>query len=231
MQLASVIQREVDSVGGIAQNAANTGTPGYKTQTSFTRLVQSQASDPWRDSLGKTSLHTSNNLRDGSLKNTGVTTDLALSGDGWFVVSSGHQSWITRDGRFSVDPAGVLRTAGGLTVMGEHGPLTTGTNGFKVGNDGEVVADGHLIDRLKLIRVVDDGVLVSAGNGLYDLPGNASPPLKALVHQGMLENSNVQVSADMVRLMEATRHIETMQRALQAYDAVLNSGINQIGKE
>jgi len=34
----------------------------------------------------------------------------------------------------------------------------------------------------------------------------------------------------MVKMMEVSRHVETMQRALSAYDGMLNSGINQIGK-
>jgi Domain of unknown function (DUF1078). len=39
------------------------------------------------------------------------------------------------------------------------------------------------------------------------------------------------MGTDMVKMMEVSRHVETLQRALSAYDGLLNSGINQLGKD
>ncbi|RZU38510.1 flagellar basal-body rod protein FlgF/flagellar basal-body rod protein FlgG [Fluviicoccus keumensis] len=235
MQLADVMQREVDSVARIAQNAANVATAGYKARIDFSRLLTATGNDASSGAQVIQEWGASDagyiDLTDGVLKVTGQDTDLAASGKGWFVVSGGGQQWLTRDGRFRIDANGFLQTRDGLAVMGEEGPLRPGTSGFQITTDGRLIVHGQETGRIRMARVEDARQLVGNGNGLYRLP--AAPAWMAAegIHQGMLEGSNVSVSTDMVRLLEKTRHIESVQRALQSYDAILNSGINQIGKE
>ncbi|NUF13604.1 flagellar basal body rod C-terminal domain-containing protein, partial [Acinetobacter oleivorans] len=50
------------------------------------------------------------------------------------------------------------------------------------------------------------------------------------IFQGKLEQSNTMMSQDMVKIMELSRHIESLQRAVNTYDNLLDSGINQLGK-
>ena len=53
---------------------------------------------------------------------------------------------------------------------------------------------------------------------------------QAKVVQGALTGSNVKLETDMTKMIEVSRHIEMMQRAMSAYDDVLDIGINQLGK-
>ncbi|MOA19363.1 flagellar basal body rod protein FlgG [compost metagenome] len=69
------------------------------------------------------------------------------------------------------------------------------------------------------------------GNGLYMSQSEMVPASNYVLHQGMQERSNAALGNDMVRMMEVTRHVESMQRALSSYDGMLESGINQLGKD
>ncbi|GIV59777.1 MAG: hypothetical protein KatS3mg043_0866 [Rhodothermaceae bacterium] len=58
------------------------------------------------------------NFAQGSLENTGVATDLGLTGDGFFVVRAGERVLLTRAGNFSINNAGELVSNSGLQVQG-----------------------------------------------------------------------------------------------------------------
>jgi flagellar basal body rod protein FlgG len=88
-----------------------------------------------------------------------------------------------------------------------------------------------VVDSLRIVKVADEGALTAVGNGLYMANAPLTNATGFVVYQGAQERPNVDMTADMVRMMEVSRHIESMQRAIVAYDGVLNSGINQLGKE
>src|ERR687883_890986 len=63
----------------------------------------------------------------GTLQSTGKLTDMAIQGDGFFVVSDGRQSFYTRDGAFDLGVDGtLLNPASGLKVMGWQADPVTG---------------------------------------------------------------------------------------------------------
>jgi flagellar basal-body rod protein FlgF len=67
------------------------------------------------------------------------------------------------------------------------------------------------------------------GDGLYSFKGNDDGQFIGRVQQGALEQSNVDPGEEMVRVMALSRHAQSVQRAIQAYDAALQEGINHIG--
>ena len=120
------LRAEGEAIGVNADNIANTNTVGFKAQRAI-----------FEDQLGRSILAgTSTALpgagvrmsqvqvmhTQGTLSNTGISTDLALSGDGFFVVSgttNGVTSdFYTRSGQFSLDAKGTLVTQQGLEVQG-----------------------------------------------------------------------------------------------------------------
>lgn len=165
----------------------------------------------------------------GSMADTGRSLDLALDGPGYFQVQTADGPRLTRLGSFQLDREGRLITGRGGIVMGENGPITLPGSSVHINRAGEILEDGRVIDRLKVVMPRTTGGLRPEGNGLYSYDGTVESARDSQVHQGKLAASNVDVTGEMVRLIELSRHMESVQRAMSAYDRMLDTGINKLG--
>lgn len=231
MQLAGVMQRDIDSLRAVSDNVANANTPGYRASRTFNALESPIATQLPEVGLGGIRPVTSIDTRNGALQRTDRVTDLALDGDGWFGLQTPDGAMLTRDGRFHVDNAGYLVASNGYPVMGEDGPISVAGGKLRVDQGGAVFVDEQPVGRLAIVRVEDPQSLDASGAGLFYPSTPLLPASQYHVFQGMLERSNSVLSEDMVRMMEVSRHVESMQRALSAYNGLLDSGINQLGKD
>ena len=108
----------------IANNLTNMNTTAYKSQSvNFSDLFYQQvgtagSGDPIQRGSGTQVSSIETNFSSGSPNATGVDTDVAIQGNGFFVVSNGGADLLTRAGNFSLDSHGNLITANGLSVMG-----------------------------------------------------------------------------------------------------------------
>ncbi len=123
-------------------NIANVNTTGFKAsavqfQDSLSQLVRNSTlpqqdaggANPAQVGLGVQVAGISTNFAQGAAQSTGVPTDLMISGDGFFVVSSGGETLYTRNGGFSFDTTGRLVSADGALVQGwtaQNGVITAG---------------------------------------------------------------------------------------------------------
>lgn len=115
----------------ISNNLANMNTDGYKSQTSsfsdlfYQTLGTSGGGDPIQAGLGVKVSATAQDFSNGAIASTGVSSNMALDGAGFFVLqnNSGAQSY-TRSGDFTTNAAGQLATQDGRLVMGY--PTTNG---------------------------------------------------------------------------------------------------------
>jgi flagellar hook protein FlgE len=120
----------------ISNNLANLNTTGYKDQgTSFRDLFyqtvgSTGGGNPVQIGNGVQVEGVSSNFNDGSLDNTGVPTDMAITGDGYFVTRKDGVMQYTRAGNFTVSKSGELTTQDGQIVLGYPAPggvINTGT--------------------------------------------------------------------------------------------------------
>jgi flagellar hook protein FlgE len=108
----------------IANNLSNMNTTAFKSQNvSFSDLFYQQigsngAGDPLQVGAGTQVGSTETDFSQGSINETGNATDVALNGNGFFVVANGGQTEYTRDGNFTLSSAGALTTQSGQQVMG-----------------------------------------------------------------------------------------------------------------
>jgi len=108
----------------ISNNLANLNTTGYKDTTvnfqdMFYNLLGSNGSgDQLQQGSGVSVASTGTNFSGGSTSSTGVDTDMAITGNGFFVVQNGSNTYYTRAGDFTRDNSGNLITADGDNVMG-----------------------------------------------------------------------------------------------------------------
>ena len=119
------------SLNVIANNLANLNTEGYKDQTlSFASVFDGIAAtsgngDPIQEGNGVASDGTVSNFSNGNINDTGIASNMALQGNGFFVVQSNSgQNSFTRAGDFTVNAQGQLTTPQGQLVMGY--PATAG---------------------------------------------------------------------------------------------------------
>lgn len=109
----------------ISNNLANMNTDGYKSQTStfadlfYQTYGNSGSGNPIQTGLGVQVTGTSQDFSNGAVASTGVSSNMALNGAGFFVVQngSGAQTY-TRNGGFTTNASGQLITLGGQLVMG-----------------------------------------------------------------------------------------------------------------
>lgn len=108
----------------IANDLANMNTTAFKSQSvNFSDLFYQQigstgSGDPIQRGSGAKVASISTDFTTGSPNSTGVDTDVALQGNGFFVVGDGANQFLTRSGNFSIDSLGNLITSDRLSVMG-----------------------------------------------------------------------------------------------------------------
>lgn len=220
--IARALSADVQQLGTISHNVANLNTPGYRAARSAPSFDAALAATPTRI-----------DQRDGSLIQTGRPLDLALQGEGFFAVERDGQRLLTRAGAFGLDAEGALVNAVGDRVLGESGPLLFAdpaqAAGLRFAADGEIFgADGRSLGRLDLVAAADASALRPVGEGAYAYDGAAGAWGGRLL-QGALESANVDPAQETIRLIETTRHAESVQRAISIYDKAMDAGVNRLG--
>ncbi|MBV8150429.1 MAG: flagellar hook-basal body complex protein [Candidatus Eremiobacteraeota bacterium] len=155
-----------DELGVLANNIANVGTVGFKGQNiTFQDLIYQTTAfataptqtrggtNPVNDGLGVKTASIDTNFSQGGLQTTGINTDLAINGDGFFILKNTDGTGVpayTRDGHFSLNEHGVLYDpTTGLAVAGymaNNGVVTPGgvpgTIQIPIGLQNEAVGTG-----------------------------------------------------------------------------------------
>ena len=120
----SGLQADSVALNTVGNNLANLNTTAFKGQsTSFEDLFyqqigQSGSNDALQVGVGTKVSNTATNYQQGSLTTTGNSTDMALNGEGFFVVQHDGVESLTRAGNFQLDATGNLTTVDGASVMG-----------------------------------------------------------------------------------------------------------------
>lgn len=235
-----------------ANNLANMDSVGFKPdipsakeRSPVTREdgVGYLPSDKLLERLGGGTLLNANRVAfaQGSLRTTGNPLDLAIQGEGFFVVrketaASGDVVRLTRDGRFTRNAQGLLVTAtGGLPVLDTAGKTITIPDGpaVTVRGDGTITQGNRAIATLHVAAVPDTARLSKDGNSLFTAPSDALQQLRAAggsVAQNALEESTVDEIRTMMDLTNAARDIETNLGMIQQHDRMMDRAINTLGR-
>ncbi|WP_157215390.1 flagellar hook-basal body protein [Flavisphingomonas formosensis] len=221
----TLLARAEERAAVIAQNMANLATPGYRSVGSFARLVT--VDDPESSANADTSeaLFPTHATR-GKLIESGSPLDLALAGNGYFVVRKDDAQYLTRAGQFHRDDLGRLLTANGDILQTDHGDAVLAQGEVLVSPDGSISQSGRSIGRIMVMDVANPAALRPAGSARFlvetaELQEVASP----VVRQGMVEASNVSQAGEMLALMQVMRSAEAGQRLVQTYDDLVQQAI------
>ena len=128
----SGLQNHQTRMDVIGNNISNVNTNGFKRgRVNFQDMISQQMSgaakptdelggvNPKEVGLGMTIASIDNVFTQGNLQSTGVSTDIAIQGNGFFLLKSGEESFYTRNGAFGLDRDGTLvNPANGMRVQG-----------------------------------------------------------------------------------------------------------------
>lgn len=218
----------------IANNLANINTIGYKRDALFIRKLAELTSEQVQVNGTLSGLHAEQftSYMEGAFKQTNNPLDVAIQGDGFFVIETPQGQMYTRNGNFSIATDGTIVTGQGHPVLGEGGHILfrelekADTAVLHIDEHGFISLDGELVGRLRVVtfdslrELKKEGGYFSANNTLeLDLvPGEGG----YLIRQGFIEESNVDAIQEMVYMIELSRNFEAYQRMVQIQDSSLD---------
>ena len=213
-----------------ATNLANASTPGYRSEQEYFRSVL-LGPDAQDSQLGQTVNNFGLlggdrlNLGQGAIQQTGNPLDLAVEGEGFFMVQSPNGPRYTRDGGFHRTSQGQLVTEAGDAVLSSTGqkiPIPPGE--VTVGVDGSVSVAGGVVATVGVYTFPKGTQLTPEGTNRYLAPEDVKPAISknAAIHQGAIENANQGVIPGTMNLMLMQREAEMMQKALTVFHTEFN---------
>ncbi len=232
-----------------SNNISNVTTTGYKKEQAVTRSFDEELMYRINDvsdnvtakpigtvNLGVTIDAIYADLRNGSLLSTDNPTNLALSGEGYFVVEAQKQNGefemgLTRDGSFTLNNEGVLVNSNGYEVQGRNGRIIL--DGIpNITAEGDIFVDGEYVDSLMLLNVEDDDMLRKYGHNIFLLTDDAVVEgARPEIIQGYLETSNVNIVNEMVNLITISRAYEANQKVITTADTIMGKAASEIGRK
>jgi len=203
----------------ISSNVANVNTAGYLKGQTFAERINGEANIQEQIDFSKS-----------TIKDTNRTLDVAIKGKGFFQVAQAGNMLITRDGHFHINKDSLLSHSSGAIVYGVNGPLHVVANETSIRRNGDIYVSGQFLDKLLIVDVKDPTKLLRQGNNLFISQQGYSSTGDVGLKTQALNGSNVESSAEMVRMIEVSRQLQTSQKVVNAYDQLLNVGINELGK-
>lgn len=176
----------------------------------------------------------------GPFVRTGNELDLALEGDGFFVVRAQQGERYARNGNFRLDSENRLVTQEGNPVLGPNGlPILIRETGGKINIDpsGNISVgrglENVLIGRLQITSFKNTNSLMKEGEGLFRMDDPNMPKetsVSAVVRQGFLEGSNTSAMEELLQMVGSLRAMETYQKIIQTIDTMDDRSVNEIAR-
>lgn len=225
----------------ISNNLANANTNGYKSDSLISKsfdevyIANKESGVLGTLSLGAEIDTVSKAFTQGDLKNTSKASDFAINGRGFFVVQRGNQYLYTRDGSFTVGVNGTLISNSGDSVMGRNmntgiiEPIFVGNNGYVLGDNNILSVEGLGNYEILTADFENYNTLEAVGDNYYF---GENPIMDSVVniYQGYTENSNVNITNEMVNMMTTLRNFESSQSIFKMIDGTLEIAANSLGK-
>ena len=217
---ASGMMSEMVRQDQIANDLANSSTPGYKadrsTQRSFGDLLLQNASSGrpvGTLGLGVAIDRVVTDMSPAPVRITDEPLDFAVEGEGFFAIQSPQGVRFTRGGQFQASDTGRLVTSLGAPVLGPGGaPIT-------VRPDGTVPATAVGVFAVPNARKLGEGLM----------EGTAAGQATGQARSGALEGSGADPARSMVDMIASFRAFESGQRVLTTIDSTLQQAAGRVG--
>ena len=218
-------------MGVIANNLANLNSVGYKRETPFSEILTEQK---------QVFVRQVRDFSQGELDPTGNPLDLAINGNGFFVIETENGREVTRDGQFSISDDGFLVTKQGDKVLGAHGEINLKDTVFNddqtitISKTGQIRKGKDIVDNLLIAEYDKTQELAKTSGQNFKLADpNEDYKYKQEddinVSQGFLEGSNVNAIVEMENMIQLSKDYESAQKVVRYLDQSLGQA-NEAGK-
>lgn len=234
-----------------SNNLANASTIGYKkSRAIFEDLLYQKVNQPGGRSTadaflpeglmlgaGSRVVATQKNFTQGSVETTDNTLDLMIQGNGFFEIEmpDGTTAY-TRNGQFTRNDEGTIVTAEGYPLLPGI-DVPEDATGITISIDGQVSVqvagqqEAQEIGQITVSNFINPSGLEPIGNNLYLETSASGAPIQGVagedglgtIRQGQLETSNVQVTEELVNLIQAQRVYEMNSKVLTTVDEMMGT--------
>lgn len=202
----------------VANNIANAATTGFRQEgLVFSEHVAALREGASLSMAGATVRSTS--MVQGTLTLTGGPLDLAIEGDGFFLIETPQGERLTRNGSFTANGEGDLVTNDGYRVLDAGGApifVPPDATDLAVAADGTVSSQGRPLTQIGLYQPTDPLGLIRENGVMFRSDAGAEPAESGRIVQGFLESSNVDPIGQLTRMIEVQRAYELGQSFLDA---------------
>lgn len=239
---AAGMRSRLEALDMLANNLANGSTPGYKAdREAYTSYLGEDSLGAELEGTGRAQVTVPlieshrTDFSQGALSPTGSSSDLALSGEGFFLLDSASGPLLTRSGKLSVSRDGKLLSAEGYEFSTVE-PQRIRANPqlpIEIDADGTVRQRGEPLGRLKLVSYGAEAQPPKREGVHFILDAGQAKALKASaaeVKQGMVEGSNYSVPEAAVRLVAVLRQFESLQKALQLGGEMGRKAVEEVAR-
>jgi len=207
-----------------ANNIANANTPGYRAERmQFSDWIDQQkgttAPPGGHDITYTQDRATWREQQPGTLAHTANTFDLALTGVGYFTVSTKAGPRLTRDGRFAPMPDGTLADANGNPVLDTGGrpiQVSPADTQFTIASDGSLSSESGQIAKIGVVQPSDLMKLRAEGSTYFASDSPTQAVAVPGMVQGAIEQSSVQPVMEVTRMMNDLREFQFVTQMVQA---------------
>ena len=205
----------------IANNIANMSTTGFRREgIVFSEFVSSPEEGP-SVSMARATVRDTWTTQ-GGLTQTGGTYDIAVEGEGFFLIQTPDGQRLSRAGNFAVSADSLLVTNDGYEVLDSGGApvfIPQDAGEVAIAPDGTISVQGNPISQVGLVMPVNPDELTRQEGVTFIANAGVQPAENGRVMQGFLENSNVNPIREIARMIEVQRAYELGQGFLDKEDA------------
>lgn len=222
----------------ISNNLANINTAGFKRDNLFleefemsvAEMTELTGSDKELSYVHDRAIL--KNMSPGPIRHSGNELDVAISGEGWFVVGGPNGERYTRNGEFKLNNVGTLVDNQGLPILGEAGEITFDARETQItiARDGTISTNEGIKGKLRVVTFDNDQELKKEGFNLFTTDQPARPLEAPNLMQSMVEQSNVKPVLELTRMIETVRAYTTQARMMQKTEDLKNEAINKLAQ-
>ncbi|MEQ9315426.1 MAG: flagellar hook-basal body complex protein, partial [Henriciella sp.] len=209
----------MNEMQAVANNLANASTTGYKSDRAIFAEFLARAGNNLPDvSMGGLAAHAFD-LEQGGLRFTGGKFDLAIQGEGYFLVETPRGQMLSRAGAFQLNQDSELIDSAGNKILNAGGDAISIPEDARIvaiGADGTISADGQIVEQVGI--VVPNGDLMRETNTMFSAADGYQQAEDPRLVQGALEQSNVEPVLEVARMIEVQRAYEAGQALLERED-------------
>lgn len=227
--VARSLNTKVKSIDVLANNLANINSTGFKKQVPFQEYLNKN---------GEIAVKQTTDYGQGEVILSANPLDLAISGDGYFLVKTENGTELTRNGKFHISDDGFMVNGNGDKVLGNNGEISfsdlmdADNPSISISKTGEIKIGETTVDSLVIAKLENpqEAIRTSSSN-FADADDNysiASPENYEIV-QGYLEESNVNPILEMQSMIETNKDYESAYKIMRYLDQTMEKS-NQIGR-